>query len=228
VSTRKSGLRLKVLKQQQPTVLPPIRLHHGEAMWVLTRLGFQGKASKSTFNEYVKSLRKLGTPFEHGTIGLGRRGLANYSYYHLMELALVLTMRVYHAVPDSILAEIIRYRRTLYRSYRRAYADRELRARISVQAPKRVPIEVRGIFLDLQINFSGGTLTSFGPPKLLSAFEGLAAFATRDIAARALLPINLSVLSERLVSTALRAPLIRAGPRPSGKHGRSNSRSRVG
>ena len=58
MSTRKSGLRLKVLKQQQPTMLPPIRLHHGEAMWVLTRLGFQGKASKSTFNEYVKSLRK--------------------------------------------------------------------------------------------------------------------------------------------------------------------------
>jgi hypothetical protein len=228
VSTPKSDLRLKVLKQQQPTVLPPIRLHHGEAMWVLARLGFQGKASKSTFNEYVKSLRKLGTPFEHGTIGHGRRGLANYSYCHLMELALVLTLRVYHAVPDSILAEITRYRRTLYRYYRRAYADRELRARISVQASKRVPIEVQGIFLDLQINFSGGTLTRFGPPKLLSAFEGLAAFAKRDIAARALLPINLSVLSERLVSTALRAPLIRSGPRPSRKHSRSSSRSRVG
>jgi hypothetical protein len=228
MSTPKSGLRLKVLKEQQPKVLPPIKLHHGEALWVLARLGFQGKASKSTFYEYIKSLRKLGTPFEGGTIGFGRRGLANYSYCHLMELALVLTLRVYHVVPDSILAEIIRYRRTLYRYYRRAYADRELRAGISVQASKRAPIEVRGIFLDLQINFSGGTLTSFGPPRLLSPFEGLAAFAKRDIAARALLPINISVLSERLVSMALRAPLIRTGPRPSRKHGRSNSRSRVG
>ena len=227
MSTPESCLRLKVLKEQQPKVLPPIKLRHGEALWVLARLGFQGKARKSTFNEYIKSLRKLGTPFEHGTIGFGRRGLANYSYCHLMELALVLTLRVYHAVPDSILAEIIRYRRTLYRHYRRAYADRELRARIGVQAPRHVPIEVRGIFLDLQINFSGGTLTSFGPPILLSPFEGLAAFAERDIAARALLPINLSVLSERLVSTALRAPRIRTGPRPSGKHSRSNSRSRV-
>jgi hypothetical protein len=138
-----------------------------------------------------------------------------------MELALVLTLRVYHVVPDSILAEIIRYRRTLYRYYRRAYADRELRTRISVQSSKRLPIEVRGIFLDLQINFSGGTLTGFGPPRLLSPFEGLVAFAERDIAARAMLPINISLLSERLVSTALQAPVIRTGPRPGRKRGRS-------
>lgn len=227
MSTPKSCLRLKVLKEQQPKVLPAIKLHHGEALWVLARLGFQGKASKSTFYEYIKSLRKLGTPFEHGTIGVGRRRLANYSYCHLMELALVLTLRVYHVVPDSILAEIIRYRRTLYKCYHRAYADRELRARINVQAPRPASIEVRGVFLDLQINFSGGTLTGFGPPRLLSPFEGLAAFAERDIAARAILPINISLLSERLASTAFQAPLIRTGPRPSKKHSRSNSSSRV-
>jgi len=227
MSAPKSSPRFKILKDQLPKAVPPIKLHHGEALWVLARLGFRGKASKSTFYEYIKSLRKLGTPFKHGMIGFRRRGLANYSYCHLMELALVLTLRVYNVVPDSLLAEIIRYRRTLYRYYHRAYADRELRARLSVQASERVPIEVRGAYLDLQINFSGGTLTNFGPPKLLSASEGLAAFAKRDIAARALLPINLSVLSERLVSTALRAPVIRTGPRPSRKYGRSNSRSRV-
>lgn len=225
MSTPKSGLRLKVLKEQQPKVLPPIKLHHGEAVWVLARLGFQGKASKSTFYEYIKSLRKLRTPFEHGRIGFGRRGLANYSYCHLMELALVLTLRVYHVVPDSILAEIIRYRRTLYRCYHRAYADRELRARIRVQASKHAPIEVRGAFLDLQINFSGGTLTGFGPPRMLSPFEGLAAFAEHDIAARALLPINISLLSERLVATALRAPA-RTGPRSRGQGGHASSRPR--
>ena len=219
---------MSTLKSEEPKALPPIKLHHGEALWVLSRLGFQGKASKSTFYEYIKSLRKLGAPFEHGRIGFGRRGLANYSYCHLMELALVLTLRVYHVVPDSILAEIIRYRRTLYRYYHRAYADRELMARISVESSRRSPIEVRGIFLDLQINFSGGVLTGFGPPKLLSPFEGLAAFAERDIAARAMLPINISLLSERLVSTALRAPVVRTGPRPSGKHGRSRLRSRSG
>src|SRR6478672_1612764 len=74
-----------------PLELPRIRLHHGEAMWVMARLGFQGEASRSTFYEYVKSLRKLGTPFDRGKIGSGRRGMANYSYCHLMELALVLS-----------------------------------------------------------------------------------------------------------------------------------------
>lgn len=212
-----NDLRGTVPGEHLPKVLPAINLHHGEALWVLTHLGFQGKASKSTFYEYIKSLRKLGTPFERGTIGFGRRGLANYSYCHLMELVLVLTLRVYHVVPDAILVEIVRYRRRLYRYYQRAYADRELRTRVNVEAPGRGSIEVRGMFLDLKINFSGGTLTGFGPPKLLTPFEGLAAFAERDIAARAMLPINISLLSERLVATALRAPAIRPGPRPARK-----------
>jgi hypothetical protein len=132
-----------------------------------------------------------------------------------MELALALTLRVYHAVPDSVLVGIIRHRVSLYRHYRRAYAERRtgIGVPIVVEAVNHAPIHIRGVFLDLQIDFSGGKLIKFGPPKLLSPFEALAAFAERDIAARAFLPINLSLLSERLVSTALHAPLIRRGPR---------------
>jgi hypothetical protein len=132
----------------------------------------------------------------------------------------VLTLRVYYVIPDAILSEIIRYRRTLYRHYRSAYADRcsGLGAPIRVDVAGHGPITLRGVFLDLQINFSGGTLTAFGPPKRLSPYEALSVFAERDIAARALLPLNLSLLSERLVSTALRAPLIRTRPRPTNKH----------
>jgi len=197
-----------------PEALPKIELRHGEALWVLSHLGFQGAASKSTFYEYIKSLRKLGTPFERGKIGLGRRGLANYSYYHLMELALALTLRVYNIVPDTILLEIVRYRRTLYRQYNRAYVERMsgLGAPIEVEATGDMPFTVRGIFLDLQIDFSGGTLTAFGPPKVLSPYDALAIFIEREIAARALLPINVSLLSERLISTALRVPSIRSDP----------------
>jgi hypothetical protein len=161
-------LRLKVLKKQLPKVLPPIKLLHGEALWVPARLGLQGKASKSTFYEYIKSLRKLGIPFEHGKIGSGRRGLAKYSYCHLMEFALVLTLRVYHVVLDAILAEIVRYRRTLYRYYHRIYADRELRTRISVEPPSHALIEVRYSSTCKSINLSGGTLMGFGQPRLLS------------------------------------------------------------
>ena len=128
-----------------------------------------------------------------------------------MELVLVLTLRIYHIVPDAIIEEIVRYRGTLYTYYCRAYADRDVRACVSAEAPGHGSIEMRGVFLDLKINFSGGTLTSFGPPKVLTPFEGLVAFAERDIAARAMLPINISLLSERVVATALSAPVIRRG-----------------
>jgi hypothetical protein len=209
----RAGARCKDL----PTSLPDIELHHGEALWVLARLGFQARASKSTFYEYIKSLRRLGTPFERGKIGLARRGLANYSYYHLMELALVLTLRVYHVVPDAVLVKIARYRRRLYRQYRHAYADRcsGLGAPTMMHAAADGSLHVRGVFLDLQMTFSGGNLVNFGPPKLLSPFEAVTAFAECDLAARAFVPINLSLLSERLVSTALGAPLIRSGPQRS-------------
>jgi len=222
------GARLRAEDDHLPKALPRIELRHGEALWVLSRLGFQGAATKSTFYEYIKSLRKLGTPFEPGEIGRGRRSLANYSYRHLMELALALTLRVYHVVPDSILVGIIRCRRTLYRHYGRAYADRcsGLGAPISVKLPGHSAITVRGVFLDLRINFSGGTLTTFGPPQLLSPREALSAYARMDLASRALLPINLSLLAERVVSTALRAPRVRTGPRPSKRRG-SRSLSRI-
>jgi hypothetical protein len=201
-----------------PKTLPVIKLHHGEAIWVLSRLGYQGKAPKSTFYEYIKSLRKLGSPFERGTIERPG-GLANYSYCHLMELALVLTLRVYYFVPDSVLSEIVRRRTSLYHHYRRAYAERRegIGAPVVVKAPGRPPIHVRGMFLDLEMNFSGGKLVKFGPPKPLPPFEALTVFARRDVAARALLPINLSLLAERLVAAALRAPPIRRGARAANK-----------
>jgi hypothetical protein len=190
-----------------PDRLPKIELRHGQALFVLSRLGFQGSATKSTFYEYIKSLKKLGMPFGRGKIGLRRRGLANYSYCHLMELALALTLRVYNIVPDTVLVQLVQYRRTLYRHYNRAYAERRsgLGAQIDIEAAGHASITVRGLFLDLKIDFSGGTLTAFGPPELLSPYEALSVFTEREIAARALLPINVSLLSERLVSTALEA-----------------------
>ena len=210
-----------------PKELMQIRLHHGEAVWVMSHLGFQGAVSDSTFYEYIKSLRKFGIPF--GRIGLGRRGLANYSYYHLMELALVLTARVYYFVPDAVLAEIIRHRRLLYRCYRRAYLEREsgIGAAVRFSAPHHAPIIARGAFLDLQIDFSGGILSRFGPPILLSPDQALTSFVQHDVATRSLLPINLSLLAERLVATASQAPVIRKGPRPANKEHDVPSRSRL-
>ena len=208
--------RFRTHKEILPTELPNIGLRHGEAIWLLTELGFRGDATKSTFHEYVKSLRKLGSPFKPGEVGFSRRGLANYSYYHLMELSLVLALRVYNAVPDSVLLEIVQYRAMLRQCYRRAYLERG----VGVGAPIRLkmlgkaPIKLRGAFLDLQMNFSGGRLIQFGPPRILSPYDAVDIYAKNDIVSRAFLPINLSLLAEQVVQTALRTPLIRAG-RPS-------------
>jgi len=201
--------------RELPDILPGIEVTHGRALWVLAELGFRGEASESTFREYIKSLRKLGIPFEPGEIGLARRGLAVYSYCHLMELALTLCLRVYHAVPDALLAEIVRYRERLCHHYRYAYAHRRTGrgAPVILRVNVGEAIEARGIFLDLRIRFSGGKLESFGPPAALSPAQALAVFAERDVASRALLPLNASLLAERVVSAALRAPVIRRGPR---------------
>jgi hypothetical protein len=79
---------------------------------------------------------------------------------------------------------------------------------------------MKGAFLDLQLNFSGGKLVSFGPPKLISGVDALKIYAGASVAARAFLPINVSALAEKLVCTALDAPVIRTGPLP--KHTRNH------
>ena len=128
--------------------LPDIRLHHAEALWVLSELGFRGCRSAATFNEYIKSLRKLGIPFPRGEIGYAGRSMANYSYFHLMELALVLSFRVYHVVPDSLLTKIARHRKALYRHYRTAFEQRnsELGAPVTFNVTGSSPVRVRGVF----------------------------------------------------------------------------------
>jgi len=199
----------KSLEAQQLQGADPanIRYRRGEVIWILTQLGFRGPASEATFLEYIKSLRKLGIPFRRGEINLSDRGKGNYSYCHLMELVLVLTLRVYNVVPDALLLEIIQHRKVLYRYYRRAYTQRctGIGAPISVVVPGGGLLKLRGTFLDLQLDFSGGRLIKFGPPRLLSPIEALKIFAHSDIASRPFLPINLSSLAEKLIAATGRA-----------------------
>jgi hypothetical protein len=198
-----------------PAKLPSIRLRHGQVLWLLTELGYRGTVSKSAFFEYIKSLRKLGIPFGHQRFQTKRgKRLAVYSYWHLMELATVLSLRVYHVVPDSVLRGIAGHRGQLYRFYRRAYAERCSGAGkpTLIVTEDCEPVELRGLYLDLDIEFGGGHLVHFGPPKLLSSAETLMRFSNSTISGRAFLPLALSLLSERVTALALRAPEVRSGP----------------
>lgn len=198
-----------------PKKLPEIQLRHGQVLWLLTELGYRGVVSESAFFEYIKSLRKLGIPFGHKRFQTKRsRRLACYSYCHLMELAMTLSLRVYHVVPDAVLRGIVRYRRRLYQFYRRAYALRRngVGRPILIRIKGHNPIELRGLFLDLNIEFAGGHLVRFGPPKLLSSTETLVRFSEGASSGRAFIPLSLSLLSERVIALARRAPDIRSGP----------------
>lgn len=198
-----------------PAKLPIIRLRHGQVLWLLTELGYRATVSKSAFFEYIKSLRKLGIPFGHQRFQTKRgKRLAVYSYWHLMELATILSLRVYHVVPDAVLGGITGHRGQLYRLYRRAYAERCSGAGkpTFIVTEDCEPVELRGLYLDLDIEFTGGHLARFGPPKLLTSTETLMRFSKSAVLGRAFLPLALSLLSERVISLALRAPGIRSGP----------------
>lgn len=198
-----------------PVAEGKIALSHGSVVWVLSELGFKGGASRATFNSYIKSLRKLGIPFFTAELGLRPNQPAVYSYEHIMEISVALAMRFYFAIPDVVLQGLKRWRPRLYPLYRAALsshaAERDGQILVTAGATQ---FTVHGIFLDPRLEFAGGRLVSFGPPKVLSAAEALQRFATSTIADRASLPIPLTELATKIVELAESAPIIRRGPRP--------------
>jgi len=197
-------------------LVPDLQITHGRALWVLSKMGFAAGVTPLTFNHYVKSLRKLGVPFAHGEIGTGSGKPVRYSFNHMMELALALTLRVYGTLPDPVLDGLVRFRHDLYALYRRAYLEYAtgLGAPVQVTSKDRAAFEMRGVYLDLHIRFGGGRAFEFGPPRLLSPFEALRVYARLDTPGRAHLPLDLSSLAIDLVECAEAAPLLRRGPLP--------------
>src|ERR1700728_97550 len=122
--TEVAGMSLMARDDVLPAAPPALALTYGQVMWLLLQLGYGNGVTESTLHEYLKSLRKLGIPFGGRISRPGERIRAQYTYYHIMELALVQCLRVYHVVPDSILREIDKNREKLRELYRRAYALR--------------------------------------------------------------------------------------------------------
>jgi hypothetical protein len=198
---------------------PPIKLRYGQVMWLLTELGYGAGASRNTMHEYLKALRKFGIPF--GPVRFQtkhKKTIAAYSYGHIMELVIVLSLRVYHVIPDSVLKGVAQYRSQLQRMFERAYIERRSGAGrpLLVTTGDHPPVELRGLYLDLDIKFSAGHLVRFGPPKLLSAIEALTLFSESTLTGRTFMPMSLSLLAEQVASLALAAPVIRSGP-PKGR-----------
>ncbi len=197
-------------------LVPDLQLTHGQSLWVLAKMGFAAGVTPPTFNHYVKSLRKFGLPFAPGEIGRGAGTPVRYSFNHMMELSLALTLRVYGTLPDPVLEGLVQFRHDLYAQYRRAYIEymTGLGAPVHIAVKGRTDVDLSGVYLDLRVRFSAGRLIGFGPPHLLSPFEALRVYAKRDTPNRAQLPLNLSSLAIELVECASTAPRLRRGPPP--------------
>jgi len=197
---------------------PDLQLRHSAAVQLLADMGFQGATPPPTFNEYIKSLRKLGLPFGRGESRSGIR-LAAYSYNHIMELAVVLSLRVYNAVPDIVLVELVRHRPILYELYAEAWRVRrsDRRRGFTLRSRDGTVRLYRGAYLDLQIVHDGRRLLGFGPPRLVDAVEAVRMFAAAPETGQAIMPVKISAIAESLGEW-----LARACPKPASRRSKAH------
>jgi hypothetical protein len=196
--------------------VPRLALTHGQTLWLLSELGFREGVSASTFNHYLKGLRKLGVPFEIGKGQSEGRHDVTYEFEELMELSVALLLRVYWTLPDAIVAGLRDFRDDLRPIYQRAYLEltvhKQPPARIS--APGGLRATMSGLYLDLNIRYSAGHMIEIGPPRAISPFEAVSIYAHAEAPARSYLPLNVSAVAERIVTRTQSIPKIQRGRAP--------------
>jgi hypothetical protein len=201
----------KSLASTDTDEIPHLALTHGQTIWLMTEIGLHRGVSTSTFNYYIKSLRKLGIPFEKGKDQSDGHRHVTYDFEELMELTVALLLRVYGTLPDTVVAGLRNFRNDLRPIYRQAYFDTTRRtfplARVSESGGNRTAIS--GLFLDLNIRYSAGQLIEFGPPKAVSPFEAVTIFAHAEVPSRSYLPLNVTAVAEMIVGRSRRLPSIR-------------------
>jgi hypothetical protein len=202
---------IQIPSQQQADALPRLALTHGQTIWLMTELGLHDGVSMSTFNYYIKSLRKLGVPFDKGKGQFAGHRHVRYDYEELMELTVALLLRVYGTLPDAIIAGLRHFRGELHAIYRQAYfesiSDRHTVAKITEPGGKRAI--VGGLFLDLNIRYSAGQMIEFGPPKIVSPFEAILTYTGSDAPARSYLPLNVTAVARMVTTHSRTLPPIR-------------------
>ena len=196
--------------------VPRLVLTHGQAIWLLCDLGFDHGVKRSTFNYYVKSLRKLGVPFDPANDRSSGRRRITYGFDEMMELSLALLLRVYGTLPDAVTTGLQKFRDQLRPIYHQAYLDllspRYPSASISMVGANRVLMS--GLYLDLNLRYAAGQMVTFGPPRTLSPFEALCIYVQSEASARSYLPINISSLAGLVLARSKQVPAARRGRRP--------------
>jgi hypothetical protein len=202
--------------RKKEELVPELALSHGQTLWLMDQLGLRHDVSASTFNHYVKSLRKLGIPFDKGKGQSEGRRPVTYDFEDLMELTIALILRVYGTFHGTIVTGLRQFLVELRPMYRQGYLDSLKRLYPATRLSERGgdSIKSSGLYLDLNIRYSLSQTIEFGPPKLLSPFEALKAYALSECPATSYLPLNISLVAQMIVAgTRSVPPLQRRGRR---------------
>jgi len=106
-------------------ILDSISLTHGQARWAMQNFNMLSGESESTFDAFIKSLRRDGVPFADDEKGVGAGFNLKYRFENLMELALALTLRTQGIVARDMVKLIASHRSKLRSFFRTAYLDRD-------------------------------------------------------------------------------------------------------
>jgi hypothetical protein len=214
-------------KHPKPGKVPVLALTHGQTLWLMGQLGFDRGVGATTFNYYIKSLRSLGIPFDKGKGQSEGHRHVTYELEEITELTVALLLRVYGILPDAVVEGLRQFRAMLHPIYRRAFAELPSRRKdgCHVAGPRGRTLAIEGLYLDLNICYSAGHLVEFGPPKVISPFEAMAAYAKSGLPGRSYLPLNLSAVAASIVERTQTLPPRRRRLDPAHAAGHRESRS---
>lgn len=194
--------------------LDSIALSHGQIRWLLSEVLDLDEGSDSTFDSYLKFLRRNGVPFSLNETSGGTGLNVVYHYHHIMEVVLALALRRQAILKGDVVALLVSMRDELRPLLRRAWLEREngLGARISVESNGSKLLNASGLWLDLGLRRNKfGPLTTTGP-KLLGPKGAAKIFFTKNLQIYVRDPIKISDLAAKVVEAAPEAPEIRRGP----------------
>lgn len=124
-----------------------------------------------------------------------------------MELAIALSFKFPRTLGWAVVGVLAEYRPGLRSTYRRAYLERDsgLGQPVQLLISGHEPIEIRGIYLDMNFQFVNDCLTSDGP-RALGPAEAVYAFLGQSHHARVGTPLPISALASEIVTVAATVP----------------------
>lgn len=195
------------------SALDSIALSHGQARWLFAEGLHLSDTSDSSFDSYLKFLRRGGVPFDKAETPGGPGTNVIYRYHHLMEVVLALALHRQAILKSDVVSFLVDMREELRPLFRRAWLERAsgLGASVSVKVGNGKSFPASGVWLNLGLRYTpGGPLTTSGP-MLLGPEEAIKFVCTLHRQQHFRDPIRISDFADDVVRFASEAPEVRRG-----------------